>query len=85
MRGPDPRIHDAAHIAPSCENPRLPPRIMDCRIKPGNDGGENKSGPDADRGHAAFGAMRLLGVELEIFNSSSFMSAATSPNSGVDR
>ena len=32
-----------------------------------------------------FGGMRLFGVELEIFNSSSFMSAPTSANSGVDR
>ena len=35
--------------------------------------------------HAVFGGMRWFGVELEIFNSSSFMSAPMSPNSGVDR
>ena len=34
---------------------------------------------------AGFGGMRLPGVELEIFNSSSFMSTPTSPNSGVER
>jgi hypothetical protein len=85
MRGLDPRIHDETQHNQSYERPSLPPFIMDCRVKPGNDGGENKSGPEADLGHAAFGAMRLLGVELEIFNSSSFMSASTSPNSGVDR
>ncbi len=37
------------------------------------------------RFHAAFGAMRWFGVELEICNSSSFISTPTSPNSGVDR
>src|ERR1035437_2772541 len=35
--------------------------------------------------YAALGGMRLLGDELEIFNSSSLMSTPISPNSGVDR
>ncbi len=35
--------------------------------------------------YAAFGGIRLLGVELEIVISSSFMSALISPNSGVER
>jgi len=35
--------------------------------------------------YAGFGARRLLGVDSEIFTSSSVMSAGTSPNSGVDR
>jgi hypothetical protein len=39
MRGLDPRIHDEAQIQNSCDSDRLR-CLMDCRVKPGNDGGE---------------------------------------------
>ena len=37
MRGLDPRIHDEAPLGKTYEKPSVAKRIMDCRVKPGND------------------------------------------------
>ena len=49
------------------------------------DGRDGASAMTNESLHALFAGNRLPGVELEIFNSSSDMSAPMSPNSGVDR
>jgi hypothetical protein len=37
MRGLDPRIHDEAPLGKTYKKPSVAKRIMDCRVKPGND------------------------------------------------
>jgi hypothetical protein len=42
MRGPDPRIHDESRRTTALrKNWRVWHVIMDCRVKPGNDSGED--------------------------------------------
>src|SRR5208283_4475388 len=72
-----------------CEIVRQPATAAeDLRRQPAGD--QPNDDPDDDahgrlRVQAAFGGMRWFGVELEILNSSSFMSTPISPNNGVER
>ena len=80
-----PRMAPTRPTARLTSRPPRPPR-MTCASQPAiNPTMIHAMIPMASPCYAAFGGRRLLGVEFEIFTSSSLMSTPTSPNNGVDR